>query len=143
MLIWGWRSRMKTLAEGMFHCPNCGGDRHYAHKEARNWFTLFFIPLIPLKVLGELVECQTCKQGYDVRILARPTSAALGQQLTAATREAAVRLLRIDASPAARAAAVVAISQVSDTPWNEASLDADLHRSTARICRPACPSSAR
>jgi hypothetical protein len=128
MLIWGWRARRKTLSEGMFHCPNCGGDRHYAHKQARTWFTLFFIPLIPLKVLGEFVECQTCQQGYDVRILARPTSAALGEQLTAATREAAVRLLRIDASPAARAAAIAAVSQVSDTPWNDVALDADLRQ---------------
>jgi hypothetical protein len=27
----------------------------YRRKEARRWFTLFFIPLIPLKVLGEFV----------------------------------------------------------------------------------------
>jgi hypothetical protein len=134
LLIWGWRTRFKVLSEGAFHCPSCGGDRHYAHKQARRWFTLFFIPLIPLKVLGELVECQTCSQGYDQRILALPTSAALGEQLTAATREAAVQLLRIDDSPSARMAAVLALSHVSDTAWTEATVDADVrHLDVAQL----------
>src|ERR1700738_4957036 len=57
-LIWGWRSRSKVLSQGTFFCPHCGGDRQYAHKQARRWFTLFFLPVIPLKVLGEFVECQ-------------------------------------------------------------------------------------
>ena len=125
LLIWGWRTRFKTLSEGGFHCPSCGGDRHYAHKQARTWFTLFFIPLIPLKVKGTFVECRTCSQGYDERILALPTSAALGEQLTAATREAAVHLLRVGDTPAARAAATAALSRVSATAWPDAMLDAD------------------
>ena len=128
MLIWGWRTRFKTLAEGMFHCPGCGGDRHYAHKQARTWFTLFFLPVIPLKVLGEHVECQTCRKGYDMRVLTLPTSAALGEQLVAASREAAVWLLRIDGSASARAAAVAVLSQVSGTAWTDAALDADLQQ---------------
>jgi hypothetical protein len=126
LLIWGWRTRFKVLAEGVFHCPACGGDRHYAHKQARNWFTLFFLPVIPLKVRGEFVECQTCKQGYDERILRLPTSASLTEQLVAATREAAVRLLRVDDTPSGRTAAVVALSQVSAQPWTEGALAADV-----------------
>jgi len=126
MLIWGWRTRFKTLMEGMFHCPGCGGDRHYAHKQARTWFTLFFLPVIPLKMLGEHVECQTCRKGYDLRVLSLPTSAALVEQLAAATREALVWLLRIDGPPAARHAAVGVLSRAAGAPWSEAALDADL-----------------
>lgn len=126
LLIWGWRTRFKVLAEGVFHCPGCGGDRHFAHKQARSWFTLFFLPVIPLKVQGEFVECQTCKQGYDQRILQLPTSAALTEQLVAATREAAVRLLRVADSPSGRTAAVVALSQVSDMAWSHDALAADV-----------------
>jgi hypothetical protein len=126
LLIWGWRTRFKNLAEGVFHCPSCGGDRHYAHRQARNWFTLFFLPIIPLKVLGEFVECQICKQGYDERILRLPTSAAIAEQLVAATREAAVRLLRVDDTPSVRTAAIVALSQVSDIAWSEDALAADV-----------------
>jgi hypothetical protein len=128
MLIWGWRTLFKTLMEGLFHCPGCGGDRRYAHKQARTWFTLFFLPVIPLKVLGEHVECQTCKKSYDLRVLALPTSSAIGEQLVAATREAAVWLLRIDGSASARTAALVALSQVSGAAWNDAALDADLQQ---------------
>src|SRR5262245_57054400 len=126
LLIWGWRTRFRILANGMFHCPTCGGDRHFARKQARRWFTFFFLPLIPLKVLGEFVECQPCKKGYDERILRQPTSAALTEHLVGATREAAVCLLRIDDTPSGRAAAIVALSQMSGVTWSEEILAADL-----------------
>lgn len=126
MLIWGWKTRAKKLAEGEFHCPHCGADRLYHHKQARRWFTLFFIPLIPLKVLGEFVECQTCKNGYDTAVLGLPTSAALTEQMVAATREAVARLLRVDASGSSRPRALAILSQVSGQQWDDGALDADL-----------------
>jgi hypothetical protein len=126
LLIWGWRTRFRTLADGLFHCPSCGADRHFARKQARRWFTVFFLPIIPLKVLGEFVECQTCKKGYDEHILRLPTSAALTEHLVGATREAAVQLLRVDDTPTGRAAAIRALSQVSGMPWSEEALAADL-----------------
>lgn len=126
LLIWGWRTRFKQLAEGVFHCPACGGDRQYAHKQARSWFTLFFLPLIPLKVLGEFIECQTCERRYDDGILRLPTSAALSEQLVAATREAAARLLRVDDTPSGRTAAIVALSRVSGMEWSDEALMADV-----------------
>ena len=126
LLIWGWRTRFKQLAEGVFHCPGCGADRHYAHKQARRWFTLFFLPLLPLKVLGRHVECQTCRRAYDERVLELPTSAAVSEHLVAATLEAAVHVLRVDDTPAGRAAAVAALSRVSGIAWGEDALAADI-----------------
>ncbi|HEY7072072.1 MAG TPA: hypothetical protein VH479_18235 [Acidimicrobiales bacterium] len=126
LLIWGWRTRFKIVANGLFHCPSCGADRHFARKQARRWFTVFFLPLIPLKVLGEFVECQTCKKGYDERILQMPTSAALTEHLVAATREGVVQLLRVDDSPSGRAAALIALSQVSGVAWSDEILASDL-----------------
>jgi hypothetical protein len=82
MLIWGWKPRSKRLAEAEFHCPGCGVDRHYHDKQARRWFTIFFIPFIPLKVLGEYVECQTCQKGYQM------SDVGAGGGGTAATRAA-------------------------------------------------------
>ena len=61
MIIWGWRVRKKTIGTGVFFCPGEGGDRNYEHKQARRWFTIFFIPLIPLKELGDFVECTSCE----------------------------------------------------------------------------------
>jgi len=126
LLIWGWRVRSKTIGEGAFHCPSCGGDRHYSQKQARRWFTLFWLPIIPLKVLGEFIECDTCKNTFTSEILNLPTSAALNEQLLAATRETVVQLLRIDGSATAREAGIRALSDVAGEPWSEEQLDADL-----------------
>ena len=87
ILIWGWKSRLKTLAHGSFHCPHCQADRAYDHRQARRWFTFFWIPLIPLKVLGTFIECTTCKSGYDERVLTLPTNASLADNLSIALRE--------------------------------------------------------
>jgi len=90
MIIWGWRSRMKTLSEGMFFSPAAGRDVPYKLIEARRWFTLFFIPLIPLKVLGTYVECSQTGSTYDPKILNNPTNADFTDQLSAAVREVVV-----------------------------------------------------
>lgn len=54
MIIWGSKMRYKTLGEGEFYCPRCAATRRYLHKSARRFFTLYFIPLIPMKDMGEL-----------------------------------------------------------------------------------------
>lgn len=69
MIIWGWKVRFKRLGGGTFQCPVCNGPRSYEHVEARNWFTVFFIPLIPLKRKGEYVRCQTCQVTLDPVVL--------------------------------------------------------------------------
>jgi tellurite resistance protein len=87
MLIFGWKVRRKTRDEGVFFSPAAGGDAPYRLIEARRWFSLFFIPLIPLAVIGTYVECQTTKATYDPAILSNPTTAEFRVQLAAAIRE--------------------------------------------------------
>jgi hypothetical protein len=128
ILIWGWRVRFKTLAQGVFFCPTCGGDRQYSRQQGRRWFTLFFLPVIPLGHVGEeFVHCDTCRQDYKLRALDNPTTAALGEHLMAATREAVVWLLRT-ATPgaAAVAAALDVLSASAGRPWTEPELQADV-----------------
>lgn len=67
--IAGLTSRIKALEAGQFFCPNEQGTRGYQHLEQRRWFTLFFIPLIPLGGRGEWVQCQSCGATYDVGVL--------------------------------------------------------------------------
>lgn len=74
LLIMGMKARLKVLAEGMFWCPNEGGQRHYRHVSARRWFTLFWIPVIPLGQLGESVECSSCGAQYDAAVLRQAAS---------------------------------------------------------------------
>jgi len=68
-IIWGTRGVTSTAESGQFHCPQCNGRRSYAHKNVRRFFTLFFIPLIPLDKLGDYVECQTCRSSFNSRVL--------------------------------------------------------------------------
>lgn len=69
MIIWGSRGITSSLAKGLFHCPQCEQQRSYDHKKVRRFFTLYFIPLIPLENLGEYVECQFCKGTYKEEVL--------------------------------------------------------------------------
>ena len=43
--------------------------RAYKHKKVTRFFTLYFIPLIPLGRLGDYVECQTCRGTFVSRVL--------------------------------------------------------------------------
>jgi hypothetical protein len=73
--IAGLKSRTKTVAEGRFRCPNEGADRPYRHLHARRWFTLFFIPLLPLGTQGEWVRCGGCGAQYGPDVTARHPAA--------------------------------------------------------------------
>lgn len=68
-IIWGTRGITSTSESGQFHCPQCNARRSYSHKNVRRFFTLFFIPLIPLDKLGDYVECNTCRTTFNTRVL--------------------------------------------------------------------------
>ncbi|MEL7221469.1 MAG: TerB family tellurite resistance protein [Bacteroidota bacterium] len=76
MIIFGTRSVKFTKEQGQFHCPQCETQRDYKHKSARRFFTLYFIPLIPLDKLGEYVECRTCKGTFIPKVLEYQKSAS-------------------------------------------------------------------
>jgi len=69
MIIFGTRGVTTTPDKGQFHCPQCNGQTEYQLKRVRSFFTLYFIPLIPLNKLGEYVECPRCQGTYDIGIL--------------------------------------------------------------------------
>lgn len=60
MIIWGTRGLTSVLRSAEFHCPRCGTGRTGSLKQVRNFFTLYFIPVIPLNVAGKYVECASC-----------------------------------------------------------------------------------
>ena len=86
LLIFGLTVRARPMEAGRFHCPNEGGDRTYTMLELRRWFTLFFIPLIPLKLLGDVVECDSCRRQFDRSTLRMPTSATMEHKIEVAAR---------------------------------------------------------
>jgi hypothetical protein len=72
--IVGLRMRHSTVDTGIFGCPNEHGDRSYQHVRARRWFTVFFIPLIPLGKRNEWVRCRSCGATYSPDVLTRRAS---------------------------------------------------------------------
>lgn len=96
LIIWGWRVRGRAIGEGTFHCPEEGGDRRYRLMEARRWFTLFWIPIVGGKVLGEYVECCSCEEPFERKALDVPTSAQIRETLRTALRHVIVAIIRSD-----------------------------------------------
>ena len=70
IIIWGTRGREVEVGSGAFFCPRCQAERGYSRKRAGTYFTLFFIPIFRVKDHGELIECQTCHQKYELTVLA-------------------------------------------------------------------------
>lgn len=69
MIIYGTRGVTYSYDEGNFHCPVCRSSQPYKHKRVRRFFTLYFIPIIPLDLLGEYVECHDCQGTYNLEVL--------------------------------------------------------------------------
>ena len=112
-IIFGTRGVKSTKEEGQFHCPQCNSSQHYRHRSVRRFFTLYFIPLIPLDKLGEYVECSSCRNTYIKRILemspvaerATGTSAHMGGTQTISTPAGEVAMA-VSASSGSTASAV-------------------------------------
>lgn len=69
LIIFGTRGVTYGSGDGEFFCPDCETKRPYSQKRVRRFFTLYFIPLIPLDLLGEYVECKHCTSTYKTGIL--------------------------------------------------------------------------
>lgn len=130
MIIWGWRVRQKVIGTGMFYCPREGGDRKYEHKQARRWFTIFFIPLIPLKELGDFIECTSCENTYYADVLKGKTASEIEDISTIAIRHVAVSMALADGTvdQRERDAAVTVVQRFASHPYGPEDFDGDLTR---------------
>lgn len=87
MIIFGTTARHKTIKRGEFFCPHCQQQRPYDHKQGKNYFSLYFIPVFPIGDAGEFIECQRCGRSYGLEVLAykpsapRPDAARFLQQI--------------------------------------------------------------
>lgn len=71
MIIWGSRAVTSTKSRGTFYCMTCSAECAYEFKSIRRFFTLYFIPLIPLDSLGEFVECGGCRNTFRPEVLSQ------------------------------------------------------------------------
>ena len=138
LIIFGLRVFYRTIAQGTFHCRRCGGDRQYRHRAGRRWFTLFFLPVIPLNAVGEHVQCTTCRSRYVTDALSQPTTAQMQAALPAGMRAAVSAMLRSGdpSSQVSRQRAIEAVIGAGTPRYDEAMLNADLMQPFESI-RPA------
>jgi hypothetical protein len=138
LIILGLRVFYRTMAQGTFYCRRCGGDREYRHRAGRRWFTVFFLPIIPLNQVGEHVQCTTCRTRYVTDVLSQPTTAQMQAALPAGMRAAVSAMLRSGdpSSPVSRQRAIEAVIGSGVPDYDEAMLNADLMQPFEAI-RPA------
>lgn len=131
MIIFGVRGRLVTLGSGSFYCPRCHGDRQYARKGVRRWFTLFFVPIFPISATtGARVCCDTCKGAFTDDVLSLPTADAFQALLRRSFRQCAIAVLK-SGDPSSALARSAAIASVNDAlgpegPIEDDALDRDL-----------------
>ncbi|TVQ29917.1 MAG: zinc-ribbon domain-containing protein [Phycisphaeraceae bacterium] len=82
MIIWGSRGVTSIKARTRFICPVCQCESACDHKRVRRFFTLYFIPIIPLGTHSEYVECKKCGKAFEPEALAHDPAAA-GREMQA------------------------------------------------------------
>ncbi|GEA87227.1 hypothetical protein Q760_10120 [Cellulomonas cellasea DSM 20118] len=98
-LIWGMRVLNAVLGTGQFHCPRCGVDAEYRRVQPRQWFTFFFLPVVPLRRLEPHVECTQCGTAFRDAVLAEPTTQLFEYQVGLANRAAVAHLVASSGAP--------------------------------------------
>ncbi len=90
MIIFGYRGgKRKDLGEALaIRCPRCNNTTFYHSMSVTSWFSLFFIPVIPLKRRDYLV-CPVCTRALALRKDQRELASNL-VELTARYRSGAL-----------------------------------------------------
>jgi zinc-ribbon family len=84
MIIWGLRTRSYPLGQRPLPCPHCHREAMTSAARARRWFTLFFIPLLPIGATQIVASCGLC--GYRYRLGEAHASALFGTPRPVAAR---------------------------------------------------------
>jgi hypothetical protein len=66
LLIFGYRTRLAILATISYVCETCGVQAAHRVTRRRRWFTLFFIPVIPLGSGTFTDTCVNCGRGRQL-----------------------------------------------------------------------------
>lgn len=69
MIIFGTTGITSIRQKGSFHCPSCGAGAPFERKGVRRFFTLFFVPLIPLHQVADFIECKRCGGTFKPEVL--------------------------------------------------------------------------
>ncbi|GAA2388839.1 TerB family tellurite resistance protein [Streptomyces glaucosporus] len=107
----GVRTTWRTVDDGEFFCPSCGGDRNYRRRTGRRRLVVLGVPVLPRGDAGPVLECAECREHFGTDALDHPTTTRLGAMLRDAVHTVAMAVLAAGGSEsrAAREAAVEGI----------------------------------
>jgi hypothetical protein len=125
MIVWGWRTVKGVSATGEFYCPHCSTKRPYQHQKLRRWFTLYFIPVIPVGSVDEQITCGQCRKSWQMSVLGNDPEKLKANQLDRIARDWL------------SAMAAIAVSRGGPTPEVAQIIVADLEAATGRRVGPA------
>ncbi|MEZ4260776.1 MAG: TerB family tellurite resistance protein [Polyangiaceae bacterium] len=66
LIVLGTRGVTYTTGTGELACPTCQAQTTYRARRVRRFLSLYFVPLVPLGVMGDYLECTTCLDTFDV-----------------------------------------------------------------------------
>lgn len=69
IINFGIKSRQIKASDGVFCCVHCRNHRDYTQYKVQRYASLFFLPIIPLGIKMEYVECQHCHSQYHIEAL--------------------------------------------------------------------------
>ncbi|MEM6925623.1 MAG: TerB family tellurite resistance protein [Myxococcota bacterium] len=127
MIIFGTRGVTYRYNKGQFYCPECGPDVDFKHKRVRRFFTLYFIPVLPLDLLGEYVECANCHSTFRKDVLEfdpGAASASFEAEFHVAIRKVMIKMMLADGqTDDAEVTSVGEIyTQLTDKPLSETAI---------------------
>ncbi|KTG09279.1 hypothetical protein AUR64_15955 [Haloprofundus marisrubri] len=83
-IIFGWPRRSKEYGETYpAHCSHCENDQYYELGKSRRWFTLYFLPLLPLGRATRGLFCSICGAGFELDRTQFKAAKTLSQSTTA------------------------------------------------------------
>ncbi len=70
MIIYGTKTVSKPVEPTTFYCPQCRQTTDGTIQQGKRYFTLYFIPLIPMGSDGpEYVHCRSCRGDFNSGVL--------------------------------------------------------------------------
>ncbi|MEM6927209.1 MAG: TerB family tellurite resistance protein [Myxococcota bacterium] len=83
--------------KGRFFCPTCRTERPYVHRRVRRFVTVFQVPVIPLDLLGEYVECRTCRGTFRAEVTRHgPATEPVEAEFHVAVRRVMIQMMLAD-----------------------------------------------
>ncbi|MEU9789191.1 TerB family tellurite resistance protein [Streptomyces sparsogenes] len=111
LCVIGVRTLWRTVGDGEFFCPDCGGDRNYRRRTGRRRIVVLGLPVLPRGPVAPVVECAACGGRFGTEVLDHPTTTRFSAMLRDAVHTVALAVLAAGGtdSPAVRQAAVGAV----------------------------------